>query len=155
MTERTTARGPRALAGFVPPLVRTAFGRRGFVEAGILTDWPEIVGAEIARWSAPQRLSFPHKGGDGATLHVTVSGGYATELQHLAPVVIERVNRFFGYRAVDRLALSQGEVAAPPAPESPPPATETPPAIENIEDEALRAALGRLARAVLAAGGGR
>jgi len=155
MSKQARATGPRALAAYVPDLVRTAFGRRGFVEAGILTGWPEIAGAAIARWSAPQRLSFPRKGGDGATLHVTVAGGYATELQHLAPVVIERVNRFFGYRAVARLALTQGAVAAPADAAPPGGAPGPPPAIENIEDEALRAALARLAQAVSAAGDGR
>ena len=38
MTE-TRRGGPRALAAMLPKIAKPAFGKRGFVEAGVLTDW--------------------------------------------------------------------------------------------------------------------
>ena len=43
----------------------------------------------------------------GATLVVRVEGARATEVEHLGPRIIERVNQFYGYRAIDRLKVTQ------------------------------------------------
>ena len=147
----------RALGATVGKVTAPVFRRRGFAEAGILTDWPHIVGAGLAAHSSPQKLSFPEGKRDG-TLYVLVSGAWAPEFQHLAPQVIERINGYFGYRAVARLALNQGplpETAGAPAGTPEPPAL--PPSdgaqaldeeLADIEDAELRAALRRLAAAV-------
>ena len=58
MTE-TRRGGPRALAAMLPRIARPAFGKRGFVEASVLTDWPVIVGSVLAEETRPMRLSFP------------------------------------------------------------------------------------------------
>jgi hypothetical protein len=85
-----------------------------------------------------------------------VASGWALEVQHREPQLVERINAFFGYRAIAKLALVQ----APPAPSGPP----APPAprplaadehqaldrrLEDIEDPALREALRRLGAAVI------
>lgn len=147
----------RALGATVSKVTAPVFRRRGFAEAGILTDWPHIVGTRLAAHSSPQKLCFPEGKRDG-TLHVLVSGAWAPELQHLAPQVIERINGYFGYRAVARLALSQGPspVSAGAATARPEPPAAPPSdagqgwdeALADIEDAELRDALERLAAAL-------
>lgn len=149
----------RALGATVRKVTAPVFRRRGFAEAGILTDWPHIVGTHLAAHSSPQKLSFPEGRRDG-TLYVLVSGAWAPELQHLAPQVIERINGYFGYRAVARLVLNQG-----PLPDTAgagaSTATAEPPALPpsdagqgwdeelaDIEDAELRAALKGLGAAL-------
>lgn len=90
------------------PVIR----KRGLAEARIVTDWPKIVGAQVAACTCPEKLAPGSDGVDG-TLHIRVAGGWATELQHLEPVFVEKVNAYFGYKAVSRLRLQQG-----PLPES-------------------------------------
>ena len=102
--------GPRPLAASLGALSKRALGRRGFAEAGLITEWDAIVGPELAAASQPDRLTFPPGRRDGGTLRLTVAGPVATELQHLEPVVIERINGYFGYRAVERILLVQGPV---------------------------------------------
>ena len=46
-------------------------------------------------------------------LVLRVEGPAAVEIQHQSGLVIERVNRFFGWRAVDRLALRQAPLRGP------------------------------------------
>lgn len=113
MQTRPGTRGPRRLAAALSKATRATFRRRGFAHAGVLSRWPEIVGEELATMSCPEKLSFPPGRGDGGTLQVRVAGGFATELQHLEPLVIERINTFFGYAAIGRLALKQGPLPAP------------------------------------------
>ena len=154
MTE-TRRGGPRALAAMLPRIARPAFGKRGFAEAGVLTDWPVIVGPVLAAETRPIKLSFPRGARTEGTLQIRVTSAFSTELQHLAPLVIERINRYFGYGAIARLTLSQGPVIRPPRNKRRPLPDPEPEALRRletrvaaIEDEELRAALAGLGRQV-------
>src|SRR3954462_5679278 len=106
--------GLRAIARDRTDATRRALATRGFAAARVIADWPEIVGGALAVSSVPARLvrspGAGPGGADSATLVVRVSPGAALELQHSVPQVIERVNGYFGFRAVDRLRLVQGPV---------------------------------------------
>jgi hypothetical protein len=103
------------------------------------------------------KINWPRSVGDAApepaTLVLRVQGPAALEIQHLSAVILERVNRFFGWQAIGRLALRQAPLRrrAPPTP-PPPPDPETAAriaaAIPAIEDEDLRQALGRLGASI-------
>ncbi len=105
--------GLRALGALMPKAASPVLRKRGFAQGAIVARWSEIVGVALAEQCVPERLAFPRddKAG-GATLHIRASGALALELQHLAPIVIERVNGFFGYPAVERLSLHQGPLPA-------------------------------------------
>lgn len=125
---------------------------RGFTEAGVLTDWPDIVGRPLADFTSPERLSR-----DG-TLYLRVCGGWALEVTHLEPALLDRIAGYYGYRAVTRLALVQG-----PLPVRAQPRRRQIRALSADEEAALavrlddaggpklRAALEGLGRAVIAA----
>jgi hypothetical protein len=139
----------------LPQVGGAAFRRFGFVQSGIVTRWAEIVGPKYAGVSTPESIRFPPgKKADGV-LTVTVKGAHASMMQHIAPEIVERVNRFFGYAAVARLTLKQGRVAeraprtAPPSlrPVAIPPA-ELGPGLRAIADPELQAVLAALAAGV-------
>jgi hypothetical protein len=153
-------RTARPLADLVGPALTAAFKRHGFASTEIVTHWEDIVGAEIAGHSEPIKITWPRKGelGDGeepepATLVLRCQGPAAIEIQHLAGVIVERVNRFLGWRAVERVALRQAPLARRAKPK-PPPAIDAEAArriaeqMTDITDDSLRAALGRLGAAV-------
>jgi hypothetical protein len=150
-------RGLRMLAELCATPLAAALRQAGFAAGEVVTRWSEIVGDDLARRSAPVRIAWPRRpAADDApepgTLHVRVEPAYALEIQHLAPVIVERVNAFFGWRCVAGLRLSQVPCLKP-RPQRDPPA---PPAdmarlsaaLGAIEDEALRQAIDRLGRAV-------
>ena len=126
-----------------------------------MLQWAAVVGEELARLSAPVKLSFGTPGAKdvGArvkgTLQLRVAPGTAVEFQHLEPVIVERINTFFGYRAVARLALRQGPLPrraiAPPPPRalSVAESNSLKSSLDLIVDPELRAALERLGRAVI------
>ncbi|GAB4362676.1 MAG: DciA family protein [Kiloniellaceae bacterium] len=101
--------GLKALGGSLGPVTKRAFARRGLTGADIARQWPAIVGAELAAHCRPRQLRFPKAGEavDGR-LTLRVAPGWALEVQHLEPLVLERINSYFGYRAVARLVLQQG-----------------------------------------------
>jgi hypothetical protein len=84
---------------------------------------------------------------------VRCGGSVALELQHLAPSVLERINGHFGYRAVARLKIEQGAVAARQVAAAPPPLTrleqnEVSEATATVADPDIRASLARLGTAI-------
>jgi len=149
--------GMVALAAEVPAIAKQALGKRGFAEAGLFTHWPEIAGAALAASSLPIKLSFPQGRREDGTLTVRCGGSAALELQHLSPSVLERVNGHFGYRAVARLKIEQGDVArtqgrlGPPG--ALPPLTalekgEIEQSVQAVENAEIRATLTRLGSAI-------
>ncbi|MBV7256716.1 DUF721 domain-containing protein [Pacificimonas sp. WHA3] len=99
----------RSVAELVPRVGRKSFRKFGFVESAIVARWAEIVGQEVSRRSTPDSIRFPQGKRSGGTLNLSVHGAHALALQHEAPIIIERVNRYFGYAAVTRMAIRQGE----------------------------------------------
>ena len=140
---------PAPLGRLIPGIVAEAYRRRGFAEPALLTGWRAVVGEETADHAIPMEVTLPRGSRTSGTLHVRVESAYATELQHNAPRIVERINGFYGYAAIARIALHQGPVERPagsrPVPE--PTAGEIP-AVEGIESPELREALRGLGAAI-------
>jgi hypothetical protein len=134
-----------------------AFKRFGFVQSAVVSRWPEIVGERYARVSSPESIRFPAGRKYGGTLTLLVEGAHAPLMQHLTPVIMERVNRFFGYEAVSKLVFRQGRPVAPPeAPKRPqlrPIPAELGEGLREIADPELRACLESLAVQIAATSG--
>ena len=86
------AGGPLPIATLVPKLTRKALGKYGFSYAGLITEWETIVGANIARASTPEKLTFPHNKRDSGVLRLRAESGATLEIQHLEPQILERIN---------------------------------------------------------------
>lgn len=150
-TARAWRRAPEALSARLPDLLGPLLRRRGFAQGQILARWPAIVGPLLARHTAPERLIFAAREHAGATLRVRVAPGFAPQIQHLEPLLVQRINTFYGYRAVARLRLIQGPLppvreTAPPVapPPSPAEAAAIEQALSGIAAGPLREALARL-----------
>jgi hypothetical protein len=142
------------LADLVENCLTPALAQKGFSQADLILHWPDIVGRPLSEFCQPIALQWPRSAGEtptgGANLVVRVEGAFALQLQHMATMVIERVNCHLGWRGVGRLILKQGplEKAALKRPAVGPVSAASlaraQQATESIADEALRAALERL-----------
>jgi len=154
--EAPRANRARAVSDIVPDIGRAAFRRFGFVQSSIVSRWREIVGDRYAAVSSPESIRFPAGKRSDGVLNLIVEGAHAPMMQHVAPVIVERVNRFFGYQAVARVAFRQGLVqiararnrAAPPSLRPIP--VELGESLREVADPELRAILESLARGVAA-----
>jgi hypothetical protein len=112
----------RAVGSFVPGLTRKAFEKHGFSTAALITDWARIVGVDLAAYAAPEKLKWPRAAAtsadaepaeprSGAMLVLRVDPARALDAEYRARQIIERINAYFGYRAVAELRIVQ----APPS----------------------------------------
>lgn len=143
-----------AVAKLAAPILKK---RGGGVLVQLKFEWATIVGAEWAASTWPAALAR------GGVLKLHCAPAVALELQHRAPLLIARLNRFFGREAVTRLSIVQalpppaasarGPLAAPvsAAPVSAAEAASLDRQVAGIGDPELRAALSRLGRAVITA----
>jgi len=152
---------PRPLSELLGATLSDALKAQGFASAEIIARWPDIAGPEIAAHSEPLKINWPRQTGSGsgdappepATLVLRVEGPAAIEIQHLSAVILERVNRFFGWQAIGRIALRQAPLHRQPPPAPPPPPDPAEQAriaagLPEIQDADLKAALARLGAAV-------
>lgn len=109
----------RAIASLVPRITQKSFEKHGFAAASLIMDWAQIVGSERARDTRPLKLKWPRpvekfgetaescEGRPGATLVLQVDPAVALDIQYQSAQLIERINAYFGYRAVASLRLVQ------------------------------------------------
>ncbi len=168
----------RSINGILPKIIRPVLQRRGFPALALVAQWPQIVGRELAAYTVPERVSWPrrprreapededvaarhprrggaaNRGGErgqgGATLRLRVDPTVALDVEYQKAQILERINTFFGYRAVTALKITQGPVAAGPPSQAQPPSAfplhraVTDVRLEAITDTRLRQALTRL-----------
>ena len=134
-----------------------AYAKQGFAARELVTRWAEIAGADVAAHSQPLKMQWPRpvegQPQEPATLVLKVEGPMALEIQHKSDLILERVNRFFGWSAVGRLALRQAPLSRrdrpkPPAPPDPEAIAKIADGLRAVEDDQLRAALARLGAAI-------
>ncbi len=161
--DRPRGGAARSIADLMPDIGRAAFKKFGFVQSSVVTRWADIVGPRYAAVTQPESIRFPSHGErKNGTLNITVSSAHAPMLQHVAPELIERVNRFFGYAAVAKMKMVQGQITpqrAQTAQKSAPPPNLKPIPVElgdslrDIGDPELRAVLESLAQGLANSGG--
>ncbi|BAQ16476.1 DUF721 domain-containing protein [Methyloceanibacter caenitepidi] len=156
--------GARPIGSFVEKALDEAARARGFATTALLSDWRAIAGAELARYTMPDRIIWPRRRDnwedetadnsrarghrrDGATLVLRIEGPRAIEVQHRATQILERINAYFGYRAVTEMRFLQApisRVARPKRMPKPPLPAYALPKSAGIQDKGLARALDRL-----------
>jgi hypothetical protein len=161
-TPRRGRRGFVQTSGLLTDRVRKSAESRGFAQTKLLTQWPEIVGPQMAQMARPIKVTFPNKS-LGGTLTVLTTGAQAPMLQMQLPQMLDRVNTAYGYRAIEKIRVTQTaaygfeEPKTPfshnkpkqrnePLPEQ---AAELAASVAPVADEGLRLALENLGKNIL------
>jgi len=157
-SRRTNA--PKALGMALGRLTRPLTKSRGAALGEVIQRWGEIAGPLLKSETQPEKMTYASGSGHAATLEIGVSPAFALELQHLSPLIIEKINGYFGYRAVDRLKLKQMPIRHPESPNKPSRTTrpltseeraQLEKMLDGVEDKSLRQALETLGRSLLGA----
>jgi hypothetical protein len=100
----------KAIGSLMPKLMKPALNNHSLNHSRLILEWDQIVGPELARYSQPEKLFFqtPQGQRQEGTLTIRVTSGAALEFQHLTGMLIERINQFFGYKALTRIILKHG-----------------------------------------------
>jgi hypothetical protein len=149
------ARSARPLADVTTTLLAESFRRQGFASSELVLRWAAIVGPDVADHAEPLKIQWPRRA-DGAQpepgiLVLRVDGPMAIEIQHMSRVILERVNRYFGFAAIERIAIRQAPLRSPdvrPVRKLDPLSVQAVADTIPAADEGLKMALARLGASV-------
>lgn len=138
----------RSIGDVVKQATQPLMTKQGKLYGALLRDWVQIVGAERAAVTKPDRLQFASGQSQDATLHLAVRPAVAPEMAYVTEQILEQCARYFGYRAITRIVLhpTHGMFDDAAGPETKPTlSTATPTLSDNIPSE-MRGVLERMAR---------
>ncbi len=136
-------------------LTRAVFERHGFAGSQLASQWPAVVGKELAAFAKPGQIKWPRANQTqgqkmGGTLILLAQAGRALEVHYQVPHIIERVNQFLGHAAITAIKVVQ--TPDQPAPIKTPKPTAGPAAkmawekrLAKVADDELKQSLARLA----------
>lgn len=101
---RGPIRTPPRIGGLVSRAAQPVLKKMGFEEPYIVDHWSDIVGAELAQYVTPLKLSRAQKS-QGKTLTVAAPGPLTLELQHKSPQILDRINAYYGHKAIEKLRI--------------------------------------------------
>ena len=97
--------------GKITKNIITKFDKDEFI---IHSKWNEMVGEFFSEYSEPIKLDKNHAHSEHdfediskTVLHVNIVGPAALDFQHLNNKIIDKINSFFGYKAVSNIFLHQ------------------------------------------------
>ncbi len=159
------SKGVKSLADLVGKAMTPVCRKRGFASVDIIASWADIVGERYGTRVQPDRLIWPRQPERGdpenppepATLVVHTDGATALMLSHDSAQVIERINTFYGWRAIGRIKILQKPVLVKQRVRKKPlrDLTQTEEQqlearLEGVENDRLRQALRKLGAQVIA-----
>ena len=105
---------PKTIGDSLKKINRDFSNKYGKIEYLIIAKWPKIVGQFFANHSEPDKISrIPDGENDTGDviysnyLHINVSPVAAVEFQHFKDKIIDKINSYFGYKAISNIRLKQ------------------------------------------------
>ncbi len=157
--EKRRRRGAVPISALVGRVINPVARKRGFAAADMIAAWADVVGADLAEYTRPEKIVWPRGDANAdlpGVLTLKVDGPRAVVVQHQLDQIVERVNAFFGYAAVGQVRIVQAPLGRPAkrapvedGPLAPEAEARLNAAIGTVEDRPLREALDRLGRGVL------
>ena len=101
--------GLKNISNFFPNEVKKLLRKRGFFELELLKNWDQIIGTKYSKLTTPirvKRISGQSRG-KISTLFIKVDSSVGFAVQHDLNKIINKINSFFGYTAVDKISIIQ------------------------------------------------
>lgn len=103
----------KRIGTIVGHVIEPLLNKQGFVCGRIVTHWSDIVGPQFSDIAAPSKITFPMGKKNEGTLHLITTSAGAMMIQYAEPLILERINTFFGYKAVIKLRFQMSKINEP------------------------------------------
>ena len=104
-------RGPETLGHTLSRLLKKFAGKHDQLETELLLQWSFMMGEEIALKIKPVKISFSKgKTNQGILYAKAINQSYAPLIVHQIPVMIEKVNTYFGYEIIAEIKMQTGQM---------------------------------------------
>jgi hypothetical protein len=99
-----TIQGLRSFKDTLPTKVRRIIKKKGRIYSETLDNWRYIVGDELFKVCYPKSFKSSNKL-SGSILIIMVKRGHEVDMEYSKNLIIEKINKFFGYNVVEKIKL--------------------------------------------------
>lgn len=98
---------PRRLSGIVKSISDPIFGKKSMLYGELISNWPAIAGKDLSQYAVPLELKFKRTSGkqNTAVLKLAVTSARAQDVLMQKDLLIEKLNQFMGFAAVEDIQL--------------------------------------------------
>ena len=96
--------GLRSFKDTLPVKVKKIINKKGNIYLEILNNWKYVVGKDLFNICYPNKFKSSNSL-RGSTLEVMVNRGFEVDVEYSKKKIINKINSFFGYFAVERLKI--------------------------------------------------
>ena len=103
-----TIQGLRSFKNTLPTKVKRILNKKGHMYTETLDNWKYIVGDELFKVCYPKSFKSSNKS-EGSYLNIMVKRGNEVDVEYSKKNIINKVNAYFGYKAVKNIKLNTFE----------------------------------------------
>ena len=103
-----TIQGLRSFKNTLPTKIKKIIVKKGHIYSETLDNWRYIVGNDLFKISYPKSFKNSNKLGPSC-LNIMVKRGHEVDLEYSKKLILNKMNAFFGYNAVDKVKLTTFE----------------------------------------------
>ncbi|MCL6229366.1 DUF721 domain-containing protein [Bartonella bilalgolemii] len=116
MSKKTQKYHFYSIAEMVSEMLDPILRKRTGLNIALIENWSQIVGQDIGERTMPIKIIWKGRANQNETFHpatlVVACEGFTTlKLIHETGELIQRINSFFGYIAIDRIKVEQKQVS--------------------------------------------
>ena len=99
-----TIQGLRSFKYTLPTKVRRIIEKKGHIYSKTLDNWRFIVGDDLFKVCFPKSFKSSNKL-SGGSLNIMVKRGHEVDTEYSKKIIIEKINKFFGYKVIEKIKL--------------------------------------------------
>ena len=96
--------GLRSFKDTLPTKIKKILIKKGHIYSGTLDNWKYIVGEELFKVCYPRSFKNSNKL-NGSCLNIMVKRGHEVDTEYSKNLIIQKMNKFFGYEVVEKIKL--------------------------------------------------
>ena len=97
----------KKIGNCLPKVVDKNIKEKNFVEVSLIKKWREIIGDDIAKFCWPIKIIFSDIKNSNGIIFLKTKRGRSMEIEFKNEEIIEKLNQYFGYKAIDKISVVQ------------------------------------------------
>ena len=97
----------KKISTLLPKVINKKIKKRNFIEMSLIEKWKEIIGEDISKFCYPVKVNFSGTDNKNGTIFLKTERGKSMEIEFKNEEILEKLNQFFGYKAIDKISIIQ------------------------------------------------
>ena len=97
----------KKISSSLPKIIDKKVKEKNFIEISLIKNWKKIIGNNIAEFCWPIKVSFQNINNSNGIIFLKTSRGKSMEIEFKNEEFIEKLNQYFGYKAISKISIVQ------------------------------------------------